>query len=221
MPMLKKLTAELLGTALIVAAVVGPSYMLEDLGAPAALGLLAAAIVVAAVLYVVIAILAPISGAHFNPAVSLIFLLRKELSPAGFLAYTAAQFVGAATGAIVANLMYDRSWVSISSNGRLVGGAAIGEVLATFGLVLLILLLIKWNKTELIAGGVALWILAGHLMTSSTSFANPAVSLGRLLNESGAGIGPASMLGFWLFQILGALLALFAFSLLTKEKTSE
>lgn len=217
----RKLAAEFLGTALIVAAVVGPAYMLEDLGATPALGLLAAAIVVAAVLYVVIAIFGPISAAHFNPAVSLIFLLRKELAAKEFLPYVLAQSAGAAVGSIVANLMFERQWISISSNGRLGVGEAIGEVFATFGLVLLILLLLQWQKSNLIPGAVALWILAGHLTTSSTSFANPAVSLGRLLNESGAGIGPESMLGFWVFQFFGALLALAVFLLLTKEKTSE
>ena len=219
--MLRKLAAEFIGTALIVAAVVGPSYMLQDLGASAAVGLLAAAIVVAAVLYVVIAIFGPISAAHFNPAVSLIFLLRKELAAKEFLPYVLVQSAGAAFGSVVANLMFERQWISISSNGRLGVGEAIGEVVATFGLVLLILLLLHWQKSNLIPSAVALWILAGHLTTSSTSFANPAVSLGRLLNESGAGIGPESMLGFWAFQFSGALLALAVFLLLTKEKTSE
>lgn len=217
--MLQKLLAEFIGTALIVAAVVGPSYMLQDLGATPALGLLAAAIVVAAVLFVVIEIFGPISGAHFNPAVSLVFLLRREISGQTFALFVAAQSLGAIAGAILGNLMFERSWISVSENGRLSPGTAIGELLATFGLVLLILLLLRFGKQQLIAAAVAAWILAGHLTTSSTSFANPAVSLGRVFNQSGAGIGPESMLGFWLFQVLGALLALLVFGLLTKEKT--
>jgi glycerol uptake facilitator-like aquaporin len=217
----QKILSEFVGTALIVAAVVGPSFMLANLGATPAVGLLAAAIVVAAVLFVVIEIFGPISGAHFNPAVSLVLLLRKELPLPSFLGYLAAQFLGAVAGAAVGNLMFERTAIAISSNGRFGFGTAIGEILATFGLVLLILLLVHFRKQPLIAAAVAAWILAGHLTTSSTSFANPAVSLGRVFTESAAGIGPSSMLGFWLFQILGALLAVLIFGLLTKEKTSE
>lgn len=217
--MLRKFSAEFLGTALIVAAVVGPSHMLQLLGAEPAIALLAAAVVVAAVLFVVIEIFGPISGAHFNPAVSLVFLLRKELSPRDFVSYLLAQFSGAAFGALLGNLMFDRPAVSLSQNWRLGLGTSLGEVIATFGLVLLILLLLHWQKARLVGAAVALWILAGHLMTSSTSFANPAVSLGRSLTDSPSGIAPGSMFGFWLMQIIGALVALAVFSLLTKEKT--
>lgn len=219
--MFRKLLAEFLGTALIVAAVVGPSYMLEDLSAQPALALLAAAIVVAAVLFVVISVFAPISGAHFNPAVSVVSWLRKEIGAKDLFGFIAAQSLGAVYGTILANLMFGRSWISLSDNGRLGFGTALGEILATFGLLLIILLLLHLGKAGLIPGSVALWILAGHLTTSSTSFANPAVSLGRLFNESMAGIGPASMFGFWLLQFFGALLALGVFLVLTKEKTSE
>lgn len=214
--MLTKLLAEFLGTALIVTAVVGPAYMLEDLAATPAVGLFAAALVVAAVLFVVIEIFGPVSGAHFNPAVSLVFLLRGQLGGKDFVSFVAAQFLGAISGAVLGNLMFERSWISVSQNGRLSTGTAIGEWLATFGLLLLILLLLHFNKAKLIGAAVALWILAGHLTTSSTSFANPAVSFGRVFNESTAGIGPGSMLGFWLFQILGALSALLIFRVLTK-----
>ena len=216
----KALTAEFLGTALIVASVVGSSFMGLNLGAVPAFGLLMSAIATSAMLFVVIAIFLPISGAHFNPAVSLVLFLQRKLSAKALGGYLLAQALGAVAGAVLGNIMFRKAPVYVNGFERFSLGTGLAELVATFGLVLLILLLVQQQKTSLIAPAVALWILAGHLFTSSTSFANPAVSLGRVLTEAAAGIAPESMTAFWFFQIVGALLALLVFGLLTKEKTN-
>lgn len=216
----KALTAEFLGTALIVASVVGSSFMGLNLGAVPAQGLLMSAIATSATLFVVIAILLPISGAHFNPAVSLVLFLQRKLSTKVLGGYLLAQSLGAVAGAVLGNIMFRRPPVYVNGFERFSLGTGIAELVATFGLVLLILLLVHQQKISFIAPAVALWILAGHLFTSSTSFANPAVSLGRVFTEAAAGIAPESMVAFWFFQVVGALLALLVFGLLTKEKTN-
>lgn len=217
----RALAAEFLGTLLIVASVVGASFMGEQLGAGEALGLAINAGATSAVLYVVIVFLRPVSGAHFNPAVSLALLIQKRISSRDFLAYVPVQFLGGVAGAVLGNLMFERAALPISSIERYSLGTAIGELVATFGLVLLILVLVQQQRYSLIAPGVALWILAGHFFTSSTSLANPAVSLGRVFTEAASGIEPLSMLWFWLFQISGALLALLVFQVLTKKETAN
>jgi glycerol uptake facilitator-like aquaporin len=189
-------------------------------GAGFALGLTMIAATVAAVLFVSISILGPVSGAHFNPAVTIAFLLRKAISSAAAAGYIASQVVGAIFGAVVANLMFEVPWLEISATGRFSAGTFLGEVVATFGLVLLILLLVKFEKSHLIAASVAAWIFAGHIFTSSTSFANPAVTIGRVFSDSAASISPDSALWFVLAQLVGMAVALIVFVPLTKKVTS-
>lgn len=215
-----KLLAEFLGTAMIVAGVIGAGFMVATLGAGFALGLTMIAATVAAVLFVSISILGPVSGAHFNPAVTIAFLLRKAISSAAAAGYIASQVVGAIFGAVVANLMFEVPWLEISATGRFSAGTFLGEVVATFGLVLLILLLVKFEKSHLIPASVAAWIFAGHIFTSSTSFANPAVTIGRIFSDSAASISPDSALWFVLAQLVGMAVALIVFVPLTKKVTS-
>ncbi|MDC0911631.1 aquaporin [Aquiluna sp.] len=215
-----KLLAEFLGTAMIVAGVIGAGFMVATVGAAFALGLTMIAATVAAVLFVSISILGPVSGAHFNPAVTIAFLLRKAISSAAAAGYIASQVVGAIFGAVVANLMFEVPWLEISATGRFSAGTFLGEVVATFGLVLLILLLVKFEKSHLIAASVAAWIFAGHIFTSSTSFANPAVTIGRVFSDSAASISPDSALWFVLAQLVGMAVALIVFVPLTKKVIS-
>ena len=215
-----KLLAEFLGTAMIVAGVIGAGFMVATLSAGFPLGLTMIAATVAAVLFVSISILGPVSGAHFNPAVTIAFLLRKAISSAAAAGYIASQVVGAIFGAVVANLMFEVPWLEISATGRFSAGTFLGEVVATFGLVLLILLLVKFDNSHLIAASVAAWIFAGHIFTSSTSFANPAVTIGRIFSDSAASISPDSALWFVLAQLVGMAVALIVFVPLTKKVTS-
>lgn len=214
----QRLFAEFLGTAGIVTAVSGAGFMAADLGADSTVGLVMIALAVGAVLFGGISILAPISGAHFNPAVTIVLGLLKKISAKDGFAYVVAQLLGGFSGAVAANLMFGSAWVSANSTARATGGNLLGEVIATFGLVLLVLLLIQHNQTNLIAAGVGTWIIAGHFFTSSTSFANPAVTFGRAFTDAITGIEMASVLPFVGVQVLGGLLALAVFKLLiTKE----
>ena len=215
-----KLLAEFLGTAMIVAGVIGAGFMVATLSAGFPLGLTMIAATVAAVLFVSISILGPVSGAHFNPAVTIAFLLRKAISSAAAAGFIASQVVGAIFGAVVANLMFEVPWLEISATGRFSAGTFLGEVVATFGLVLLILLLVQFEKSHLVAASVAAWIFAGHIFTSSTSFANPAVTIGRIFSDSAASISPDSALWFVLAQLVGMAVALIVFVPLTKKVTS-
>ncbi|MDA8796023.1 aquaporin [Aquiluna sp.] len=215
-----KLLAEFLGTAMIVAGVIGAGFMVATVGAGFALGLTMIAATVAAVLFVSISILGPVSGAHFNPAVTIAFLLSKAISSAAAAGYIASQVVGAIFGAVVANLMFEVPWLEISATGRFSAGTFLGEVVATFGLVLLILLLVKFEKSHLIAASVAAWIFAGHIFTSSTSFANPAVTIGRVFSDSPSSISPDSALWFVLAQLVGMAVALIVFVPLTTKVIS-
>jgi glycerol uptake facilitator-like aquaporin len=179
--------AELTGTLSIVAAVIGAGFMVERLGVPSGLDLYMIASAVGGVLFVAISSLGVISGAHFNPIVTLAFWLRREISSQDALLYVSAQVLGAVLGALLANLMFDRPMV-ISQVDRFSFGAMVGEAVASAGLVLLILLLVANNKSSLVAGSVALWIFAGHVFTSSTAFANPAVTLGRVFSSAPSSI---------------------------------
>jgi glycerol uptake facilitator-like aquaporin len=217
MPAVRSLFAEYLGTLLVVATVLGAGHMVASLDAQPALGLIIIAICVGAVLFGAISALGPVSGAHFNPVVSLVFFLRRELSLPGLISFAFAQVLGAVSGAIVANLMFEKQPLVLSGVERIGAGIWLGEFLATFGLVLLILLLAS-RSPQLIAPAVALWIVAGHVFTSSTSFANPAVSLGRMLSDAPSSISPGSIPGYLATQLLGALAAFFVAKLFTEKK---
>ena len=215
-----KLLAEFLGTALIVSGVIGAGFMTLFLDAGFPLGLTMIALTVAAVLFVSISIFAPISGAHFNPAVTMAFLLRKNIGPREALGYLGAQLLGGVFGAVIANLMFGASWISTSKADRFSSGTFLGEVVATWGLVLLILLLVHFEKANLVAASVAAWIFAGHIFTSSTSFANPAVTLGRVFSDAPSGISPDSALWFVIAQLIGAAVALLTFVPLIKKASN-
>lgn len=205
--MRERVLAEAIGTFSIVVAVLGAGFMVSNLSAEPALGLFMIASAVAGVLFVAIATLAPISGAHFNPIVSLAFWSRKELSSKETAIYISAQLLGAVTGAIAANSMFNQL-TTLSSVDRFSWGAMVGEVIASAGLVFLILQLVNIKKENLIAPAVALWILAGHIFTSSTAFANPAVTVGRIFSSSPSSISPDSALQFLAAQAVGLLIAL-------------
>ena len=209
--LIQRLLAEFLGTAGIVATVIGTGHMANALNSDPTVGLILMALAVGAVLFVAISMLMPISGAHFNPAVTLIMLLRKSITTALALQYIAIQILGAVAGAVLGNLMFMQAAISLNGGSRANPGTLLSEVVATFGLVLLILILVKQDRLSLIAPGVALWIIAGHFFTASTSFANPAVTIGRSLSDTLTGIDLASTAVFIPMQLIGALLALIVF----------
>jgi glycerol uptake facilitator-like aquaporin len=213
--------AEYLGTVLLVSSVLGAGLMVQRLEAPAAIGLAIIAGCVAAVLFVAIRIFQPISGAHFNPLVTLGLWSTKGFAAAKVVPHVLAQLLGAVSGAVLANLMFDLPAISLGVVDRFGPGIWLGETFSTFGLVLLVLLLVRQGRSGAIAGAVALWIGAGHVISSSTSFANPAVTLGRLLSSSPSGISPGSLIGFLVAQLIGCLLALVIYHLLSKEKENH
>jgi len=217
---LAKLLAEFLGTAMIVAGVIGAGFMTASLDSGYPLGLTMIAATVAAVLFVAISILGPISGAHFNPAVTIAFLVRRGIAPSAAAGYIVSQIAGATSGAVIANLMFGSSWIEVSEIARFSTATFLGEIVATWGLVLLILLLVKFERTQLVAASVAAWIFAGHIFTSSTSFANPAVTVGRIFSEAPSAISPDSALWFVLAQLVGAAIALITFISLTRKASS-
>ncbi len=203
----KKLAAEFIGTALLVAIVVGSGIMGERLaGGNAALALLGNTLATGAGLVVLITIFGPVSGCHINPAVTLSFLIRKEITKPLAGAYVLVQLAGAMAGVMLAHLMFDLAPITFSSTERTGIGQWIGEVVATFGLVMTILGCLRFNPKAL-PMAVGLFISAGYWFTSSTSFANPAVTLGRAFTDTFSGIGPMDAPWFILAQLIGAILA--------------
>lgn len=215
--MLKRiLTAEALGTGLLVATVVGSGIMAERLASGnIALALLANTVATGAVLYVLISIFAPISGAQFNPAVT-IFLERSHSR----IALIIAQVGGGAAGAVLAHAMFGTPLYAASTHVRATHGEWLGEAVATFGLIMTIRLAARHRPTALPAL-VAAWITAGYWFTSSTSFANPAVTLARTMTDSFSGIRPLDAPAFVAMQLIGALLATLFSDWLIKEEAHE
>ncbi len=200
----RRLAAEALGTALLVATVVGSGIMAEALTKDVALALLGNTIATGAMLVVLITTLGPISGAHFNPAVSFVFALRRELP--GFEAglYTTAQLAGGVAGTIAAHLMFALPIVEASMHMRTGGAQWFSEGVATFGLVLTILAGIRFEQRA-VPWLVGLYITAAYWFTASTSFANPAVAIARSLTNTFSGIRPIDLPGFIAAQFIGAL----------------
>ena len=215
----QKLAAEALGTALLVATVVGSGIMAQRLTGDIALALLGNTVATGAILVVLIGILGPISGAHFNPAVTLVMALKRQLTPTDAALYMLAQIIGAMLGTLVAHLMFDLPMVSAYADPRNGMSQWISEGVATFGLLLTILVSLK-HSADQIAMRVGLYITAAYWFTASTSYANPAVTIGRALTSSFAGIGPADVPAFIIAQLIGALLAL-AVSAWLLRPTSE
>ncbi len=199
----RALVAEFIGSALLLAIVVGSGIMGEQLAAGnTAVALLLNAIATGAGLLVLIVLLGSLSGAHFNPAVSLLFAARGELPPRTLLAYLPVQLAGTIAGVLLAHAMFDLPLIQHSQHLRHGPGQWTGEIVATAGLVLSILgaLATRPTWTPLL---VAAWIVAGYAFTSSTSFANPAVTVARSLTDTFAGIAPADVGGFVSAQLAG------------------
>lgn len=218
----RRLTAEALGSFFLFAGVIGSGVMAEALAqGNDALALLANTVATGAILYVLIAMLGPISGAHFNPAVTLAFALRREIAVRTALAFVLVQVAAGVIGAFAVHLMFDMEIIQFSTKARAGVGQWTGEFVATFGLVLTILVLLR-TRAEAIPMAVALYITSAYWFTSSTSFANPAITLVRSLSDSFAGIAPADVPGFVVAQIAGAMVAtLVAGWLVTPEKAES
>jgi glycerol uptake facilitator-like aquaporin len=209
MPLSRRLLAEFLGSLFLLACVVGSGIMGVNLSqGNDAIALLANALATAGVLYVLITVLGPVSGAHFNPAVSLVFRLRGELSTREFIGYAIVQVAGAVLGVLLAHAMFALPLWQPGTHVRSGGAQWLSEGVACFGLVLTILLGLR-HRASAIPALVASYIFAAYWFTASTSFANPAVTLARSLTQSFAGIRPEDVAGFALAQFAGALLALF------------
>jgi len=203
----RRLAAEALGTALLLAAVVGSGIMGERLaGGNEALALLANTLATGAALVVLITVFGPVSGAHFNPVVTLAFALRREVDPPVAVAYAAAQVVGAVLGVWAAHAMFAEPVLQVSTKMRDGPAQAWSEFVATFGLLATILGSVRF-RPDFTPVAVGLYITAAYWFTASTSFANPAVTVARSLSDTFAGIAPASAPAFIASQIAGALAA--------------
>jgi glycerol uptake facilitator-like aquaporin len=211
----RPLLAELIGTALLVTVVVGSGIAAARLSpSDGGLQLLENSTATVFGLAVLILIFGPVSGGHFNPVISAVdwLLTRRRpgngLSPSGAAMYTAAQLVGAILGALLANIMFDLPALQISAKDRITLGHGLGEVVATAGLVLLVFALARTGRAALSAAAVGAYIGAAYWFTSSTSFANPAVTVGRIFSDTFAGIAPTSALFFIAAQLVGGLVGL-------------
>jgi len=203
----RRLAAEALGTAVLVATVVGSGIMAETLTKDVALALLGNTLPTGAILVVLITLLGPISGAHFNPAVSLVFALKRELLVGDAILYIVAQVAGGILGTIVAHLMFDMAPIAISPKTRSGLAQWFSEGVAAFGLIMTILGGIRFARTS-VPWLVGLYITAAYWFTASTSFANPAVAIARSLTNTFSGIRPVDLPGFIGAELAGALLGL-------------
>ena len=204
----RRLLAEWLGSALLAAVVIGSGIAAQRLS-PGQIGLelFENAAATAAGLYVLILMFAPLSGAHFNPVVSFVDAAFGGTRWRTALVYLPAQVAGCVCGAALANLMFSRSAISISDHHRATGGHFLSEVVATTGLILVIFCLTRSRNIAVVAAAVGAYIGAGYFFTSSTSFANPAITIGRMFSNTFAGIAPSSAPSFIVAQILGGVVA--------------
>ncbi len=212
----RRLTAEALGTALLVATVVGSGIMAVSLSHDVGIQLLGNTLPTGAILVVLITILGPVSGAHFNPAVSLVFALKRDMSARDAALYALVQVAGGVLGAIVAHLMFSLPLIAFSDKARTGGAQWFAEWVATFGLVATILAGIRFERSA-VPWLVGLYITAAYWFTSSTSFANPAVVIARALTNTFSGIRPIDAPGFIAAQLLGAVCALALINWLLRE----
>ncbi len=215
----RRVLAEFLGTALLVMAVVGSGIMAQNMTKDVGLQLLANAVATGGALFGLITIFGPISGASFNPVVSIVdFFIEKSSSPLQLALDIVSQVLGAITGCIIANIMFAHPYIEISQKIRTGGPTWFSEVVATVGLLLVI-----WGGIRAkanVAALVAAWITGAYWFTSSTSVANPAVGIGRMFSDSFAGIAPESMPMFALMQLLGGLVAIVIIRTLWPIKSS-
>ena len=217
---IRQLASEALGTGFLVATVVGSGIMAERLTDDAALQLLCNALPTGAILVVLITTFGPVSGAHFNPAVTLAFLVRREIPGPRALAFAVAQVAGGVSGTFLAHLMFAQPVIQASTTARTGGVMWLAEAVAAFGLVLVILAAIR-QRPEALPWLVGLFIGAAHWFTSSTSFANPAVAIARGFTDSFSGIRPMDVPGFVAAELAGAVAAsLFARWLFKRDNAS-
>jgi glycerol uptake facilitator-like aquaporin len=212
----RRLAAEALGTALLVATVVGSGIMAESLTKDVALALLGNTLPTGAMLAVLITIFGPISGAHFNPAVTLVFVLKRDLPARDAILYVAAQVTGGILGTMAAHLMFALPLLDLSMKARTGGAQWFAESVATFGLVATILAGIRFERSA-VPWLVGLYITAAYWFTASTSFANPAVAIARSLTNTFSGIRPVDLPGFIAAQLLGAVCAMALMTWLLRE----
>lgn len=214
----RRLAAEFGGTAMLLATVVGSGIMAETLaGGNVALALLGNTIPTGAILVVLITSLGPVSGAHFNPAVTLAFLVRREIPASKAFYYLIAQTAGGILGTMLAHAMFDQSIWQVSTHARTGGAQWLAEIVATFGLVGTIFAALRW-RPDGVAWMVGLYITAAYWFTASTSFANPAVTVARALTDTFSGIRPADAPAFIVAQCAGAVLAAAALGWLLHPK---
>jgi glycerol uptake facilitator-like aquaporin len=213
----RRLAAEALGTFFLVMAVVGSGIMADRLaGGNEALALLCNTLATAAILVIVITIFVSVSGAHFNPVVTLVMLLRGGIGRGAAPAYFAAQIAGGCAGAVAAHLMFGLDAIQLSSSARNGAGQWLGEFIATFGLIATILGCVRFRPGAL-AAAVGLYIGSAYWFTSSTSFANPAVTIARALSDTFTGIAPQDVPAFLVAEFAGALAAAWLFGWLFAE----
>ncbi|TRZ71028.1 MAG: aquaporin family protein [Actinobacteria bacterium] len=206
--MTRRLAAEAIGTGLLIVAVIGSGIMAERMTDIVALQLLCNAIATGGALVALILIFAPVSGASFNPVVGIVGIFTGEATVKDTLWYALAQTVGGCFGAIVANLMFDLDAINISHKIRSGSGILFSEVVATVGLLLVIYGTIRAKRSNLVPFTVAAWITGAYFFTSSTSLANPAVTVARSLSDTFAGIAPESVPMFIVMQVIGAIIAI-------------
>lgn len=219
--LIRRLSAEGLGTALLLATVVGSGIMGEKLAnGNTAIALLGNTLPTGAILIVLILILGPVSGGHFNPAVTFAFLLRGRIAPLVATAYVLVQIIGGVFGVGLAHAMFELPVLQVSETGRTGAGQWLSEGVATFGLVATILGTVRF-RPDAVPYAVGLFITAGYWFTASTSFANPAVTLARALTDTFSGILPADAPAFVLAQLFGALVSTYLFGWLLKEDSVE
>jgi glycerol uptake facilitator-like aquaporin len=217
----RRLAAEFLGSLLLAGVVIGSGVLASRLSAGNdAVALIGNTAATAAILYVLVTALGAISGAHFNPAVSLVMALRRELTASDAFAYAAAQLTGCIVGAMLAHAMFELPLIQLSTHARSGAAQALSEGVATFALVAAILLVSRARPTA-IPGAVALTIAAGYWWTASTSFANPAITVARALSDTFAGVRPADAPGFIVAQFAGALTALALCAWLSPKPASD
>ncbi|MDR6631881.1 glycerol uptake facilitator-like aquaporin [Phyllobacterium sp. 1468] len=203
----RRLAAEALGAAILVATVVGSGIMADRLTNDVALTLLGNTLPTGAILVVLITILGPVSGAHFNPAVTMVFALRKDIEPVAAFFYITMQILGGIVGSFVAHAMFELPIIEVARTVRTGSGQWIAEIVAAFGLIFTILAGLRF-RPDAIGWLVGLYITAAYWFTASTSFANPAVAIARSLSDTFAGIRPLDLPGFIVAELAGAFLAM-------------
>lgn len=205
----RPLVAEFIGTASLLLAVVGSGIMAQQLSTDTGLQLLENALATGAALLALILTFGSVSGAHFNPVISIVDAIFGGIAPRVAAAYIMVQVAGAIAGVVLANLMFELDAVSWSGTDRMGSGTALAEVVATIGLVVVIFGAVRSGRANLVAFAVAAYITGAYWFTASTSFANPAVTIGRMFSDSFAGIAPGSVPVFLMAQMVGLVVAAF------------